>query len=98
MQKNGDEFSMDKELKEIKNLLKEYYFTKKKIFYLNQKILDYNNLEKEGKTCEEILNAEKKIIEVYKRKIEDYIFIEMILDVYFQSERKILDDRLDYCQ
>ncbi|WP_317366357.1 hypothetical protein [uncultured Tyzzerella sp.] len=87
---------MRNELKVAQNILKEYYNTKKKVFYLNERILNYKHLSENDKSCEELLNAEKEILEEYKRKIKKYAFIDSILETEFSEKRKILDDKYLY--
>ena len=85
---------MDKERKFFQALLKEYYDTKRKINFLNDKILNYekmkNNMEE---LPEEVLKCEKQLIEEYKNKIKEYVFINTILELDFPDVKKILDDR-----
>ena len=82
---------MRNDLKDTKKMLKEYYNTKKKVFYLNERILNYKHLREDDKSCEEVLSAEKEMLEEYKKKIKEYVFIESILETEFPEKRKILD-------
>lgn len=84
---------MRNDLKDTKKMLKEYYNTKKKVFYLNERILNYKHLREDDKSCEEVLSAEKEMLEEYKKKIKEYVFIESILETEFPEKRKILDSR-----
>lgn len=74
--------------------MKEYYDTKRKINFLNDKILNYekkrNNREE---VPEEVLKCEKQLMEEYKNKIKQYTFINNIIEADFSNEKKILDDR-----
>ena len=87
---------MRNDLKDTRKILKEYYNTKKKVFYLNERILNYKHLREDDKSCEEVLSAEKEMLEEYKKKIKEYVFIESILETEFPEKRKIIDARYLY--
>ena len=85
---------MDKERKFFQALLKEYYDTKRKINFLNDKILNYEKMKSDMEELpEEVLKCEKQLIEEYKNKIKEYVFINTILELDFPDVKKILDDR-----
>ena len=85
---------MDKGKKFFQDLLKEYYATKRKINFLNDKILNYEKMKSDKEELpEEVLKCEKQLIEEYKNKIKEYVFIDTILEVDFSTEKKLLEDR-----
>ncbi len=83
----------NEEMGKYEVMLKDYFATKKKIMYINDKIINYEKLKEEGNSCEQVFQAQKDLIEDYKRKIEDYVFIENILETDCLRDYNLLEDR-----
>ena len=84
---------MDEDLTKYDYMLKDYFDTKKKINCVNDKILNYKKLKEDDKACEEVLSAQKDLIEIYISKIKNYVFIDTILKTELEYANKILTDK-----